>query len=58
LCTEDEAALVRRFFDAMDETKSGWIAFVRARAFGDEPEKEARDRLKAFRDGFDCVRFS
>lgn len=42
----------------MDETKPAWIAFVRARAFGDEPEKEARQQLKAFRGGFDVVRFS
>jgi predicted nucleotidyltransferase len=58
LCTEEEAGPVLRFFEAMSERKPAWMTFVRARAFGDEPENEARAQLKAFHDGFDLVSIS
>lgn len=56
LCAQDEAALVTSFFHALDESKPGWMAFVRARAFGDDPEKDARAQLNAFSAGFDSPR--
>ena len=41
----------------MKPSLPGWLWYV-PRAFGDEPEKEAREQLKVFRDGYDFVRFS
>jgi predicted nucleotidyltransferase len=56
LCTAEETTLVLNFFENLDEIKPAWMPFVRARAFGDDPEKEAHAQLKAFRAGFERAR--
>jgi hypothetical protein len=37
----------------MNEASPAWMAFVRARGFGDHVEEDARAQIDTFRQGFD-----
>ena len=52
LCTDDDAQIVYKFFDAMNEVNPAWMAFVRARGVGDHVEEDARAQIDTFRQGF------
>ncbi len=53
LCSNDEARIVYKFLDAMNEANPSWMAFVRARGVGEHVEEDARAQLDTFRRGFD-----
>ena len=53
LCSNDEAQIVYKFLDAMNEANPAWMAFVRARGVGEHVEEDARAQLDTFRRGFD-----
>src|SRR5580658_9010110 len=45
LCADDDAQIVYKFLDAMNEVNPAWMAFVRARGVGDHVEEDARAQI-------------
>ena len=52
LSENEEIGIVSCFLEAMHQDGPSWIAFVRARGFGDHREEDARAQLDAFALGF------